>query len=197
MALGIRHVLEHVAAQGSLDEGLQAAAQRLNVAVNAAVVRAKAALVPENFFVNERCQAIQLHQGVLQRRGGQQQLLAPGQCALERLPGFMTFAVGVAQFVGFVNHDHIPGHSCQLGFHAGSEMDGHDADDITVQRVVDAAFAKQVPGARIKHFSGQVEFVGQLLRPLLAQRSGANHQQASPALGPQLAQHQCSFNGFA
>ncbi|MCY1550620.1 hypothetical protein D9M68_868870 [compost metagenome] len=109
----------------------------------------------------------------------------------------MALAVGVAQFVGLVDDDHIPRHGRQLVFHAGGEVDGHDADDVTVQRVVDAAFTKPVPGACIEHFGGQVELVGQFLRPLLAQGRRANHQQAAPALCPQLAQHQCSFNGFA
>lgn len=48
MALRVRHVLQHITAQGALDEGLQSAAQRMNVTIDAAVLRAKAALVPED-----------------------------------------------------------------------------------------------------------------------------------------------------
>lgn len=59
-------------------------------------------------------------------------IFAAAQCTLERLPGFMALAVGVAQFVGFVDDDHIPRHGGQLGFHAGGEVDGHDADDVAV-----------------------------------------------------------------
>lgn len=55
--------------------------------------------------------------------------------------------------------------------------------------------SRQVFG--VQHHGGQVEFVLQLQRPLLAQRSGADDQQLPLALGPVLAEHDARLDGFA
>ena len=89
--------------------------------------------VAEKVLVDQCGQAVQFHQRVLQRRGGEQQLFAALQRALERLPGAVAGAVRIAQLVRFVDDHHIPGHGTQLGFQFGGELVGHDHDRLADQ----------------------------------------------------------------
>ena len=111
----------------------------MQVAVDIAVLGAEAAFVAEDFFVDQRGQAVKLHQGVLQRRGGEQQFFSASQRTLEALPGGVALAVGVAQLVRFVDDCRVPRNIADGLFHSGGEMVGADADHIAVERGVSAA----------------------------------------------------------
>ena len=87
-------------------------------------------------LVDDRGKSVQLKQGILQRRGRQEYLPNPGQSSLDGLPRVVAFTVGIAQLVRLVDHRQIPANIADGLFHPRREMDGHDADDILIERVV-------------------------------------------------------------
>ena len=64
----------------------------------------------------------------------------------------------------------------------------HDDDGICAKRCLAASpgFAIDL---RVEHLHGQIEFLLQLQRPLLADGRGADHQQTALAFRPELAEH--------
>lgn len=62
---------------------------------------------PEDHVVENSREAVQFEQGVLQRRGREQQLATFLDGPLDVLAHLVAGAVGVAQLVGLVDHDKI------------------------------------------------------------------------------------------
>ena len=200
LAFGVLDVLQHVAAQCAFGETGKTLTQFVKACPAVHELLAEGSFVAEQVLVDQRRQAVQLHQRVLQRRGGEQQLFAALQRALERLPGAVAGAVRVAQLVRFVDDHHVPGHGTQLGFQFGGELVGHDHDRLADQPLqcgehVASGLLAQRNG--IHHGGGHGELVVQLLRPLLAQARRADDQEPTAALSPVLANHQRGFDGLA
>ena len=126
----VRDVGLHLAAQGAHAHALQAAAQLsqgVGVAQRAELL-AKAGQVAKHALVHQADHAVQLQQGVLQGRGGEQHFGGVGKCLLQGLADHVAGLVHVAQTVGFVHHHQVPAHAAQvigLGF---SELVGADDD---------------------------------------------------------------------
>ena len=94
----------------------------------------------------------------------------------------------------FVDHDQVPAGLPQIGLLATRELVGAHDDRVLLKRVQIARTDGSVEAAGLQDGARQVELVGQLLRPLLAQVGRHDHQHLPPALGPLLRQEQPSLN---
>ena len=158
----------------------------------------KASSLPEQRVVDERGQPEQLHQVVLERRGGEQQLRAAAQRAPERLAGAVVLAVGVPQPVRLVDDGDVPGDALHLARAHRGERVGADHDPAGVEGVglepVPLALADHVA---VDHLGLEAELAAELLAPLRAQRGRDQDGRARLPLGGELGQHQPRLDGLA
>ena len=112
--LGVADVLGDLVAQRALAEARQALPQIGDAAAGAGILGSEGVEIPEQVLVDEGREAVQLEQRVLQRRGRQQQLAAILGRPADALADLVARPVGVAQLVGFVDDDQIPGDRLQL-----------------------------------------------------------------------------------
>ena len=147
--------------------------------------------------VDDAGQPVQLHQGVLKRRRGQQQLRGRRQPGHERLGRLVPLLVDVPKPVRFVDDRQVPRHGRHGVLVLGREVVRADDDLIAdVERVGLALGLKSSPCPALHDHGGQEELLPQLLLPLLAQR-GRNHDEDVPtSLGPPLRDDQCGLDGL-
>ena len=185
MPLGVAHIFQYIAAQCALDERSEACLERCRIRLLDKTL-AKGLLVAEQVLVQQRGQPVQLHQRILQRRRGEQQFLPPGKSAAQSLPAAVTALVCIAQLMRLIQHNHIPGLGKKRLLVLDRKRIRHHHDSLACLRAQKrrrrkAALAQH---CRIRNQGGQGEFVDHLLRPLLAQTGGTDHQQTPLALRP-------------
>ncbi len=154
-------------------------------------------LVAEHPVIYHADEPVQLHQRVLQGRGGEHQLRRVGG-GLPDAPGHPVLRlVDVAQPVRLV-HDHkVPADALDLLRPAGGEMVGADHDPVTgVERVGLTASPQPSVGLRVQHPDRQVELLLHLGLPLTPDRRGHQQQDPAPPLGPPLGHHDPRLDGL-
>lgn len=170
-ALGEADVFEHLPAQCSVAERCEASAQ-VEVAqvlvVGSKELVAEGWLVAEYVLVDEADDPEQLHEAVLERRRGQQQLGRRTERVPQRARHLVAGLVDVAQPVRLVDHDEIPRHpSDLLGLVRGEVVGANDDVVVDLERVRRAGLAQPVEGRGFQHRRGHAELLVDLLRPLL------------------------------
>jgi len=116
---------------------------------------------------------------------------------LDLLGHFATRLVDVAQFVGFVNHDQVPGDGPQQGAVAAGEVDGGDHHQGLVKGIGLALALNLAHGAGVDDAVGEMKFFLEFHAPLHPQSGRADDQQPAAALGPVLAKDQPRLDGLA
>ena len=157
------------------------------------VAEPEGVLVSEQGLVEEGGQSEELHEVVLERRGGEEQLRRPAQGTAQRLPGAVVAPPGVAHPVGLVEDGQVPGDAAELV--GAQRREGGRGDD-------DPGLVEGVPavGARplaVDHLGGEAEAGPQLVAPLVAQRRRDEHHGPVPPLRGQLGEHQAGLDGLA
>ena len=89
---------------------------------------AEALEIAEDVLVDEADEAEQFEQRVLQRRGGEQELVVAGQRLLQRVGDDVRGLVDVAQPVRFVDDHRSHGTCCDVGRLVPGELVGADDD---------------------------------------------------------------------
>jgi hypothetical protein len=105
------------------------------------------------------------------------------------------FFVDVAEAVGFVDDDEVPGNVAELEGFGGGELVGANEDFAGLVKGVDEATLAE--GWRFEDFGGEAEFIEEFLLPLLAEGGGKNEKDAAAALGPALGDDEGGLDGFA
>jgi hypothetical protein len=162
---------------------------------------AEAVQIAKHALIDKADQAVQLQQGVLQRRGGQQDLVRQRQGIAQDAGRFVFRLIDVAQAVRFVDDYQVPRHGLNvLGF-AGRELVGADehgsAIACEVERICRTILDGLPVGLGFKEAGRDTELVCQFLMPLLAQIGRGDDQNAALALGPLLGDQQACLDGFA
>ena len=201
-AAGVADVLDHLLAEGALadggEPGPQVGEQHGGEFFGLfGVAFAERLFAAEDMLVDEGGEAEEFHQRVLQRRGGEQNLGAVAEGVAQGAGDLVVFLVDVAQPVGFVDDHQIPRHSRDFGGATPGEL--VRADHHLLRRHERRGMpARQFAEAlRFEQHRRQKELLGQFAAPLLAERGGGDDQNAAAVLGPQLADDQPGFNGFA
>ena len=203
-ALGVRNIRLHLAAQGALAHGGQAAAQLaecvgtgVGIAQRAKLV-AKAGQVAKHAVVHHADQPIQLQQGILQRGGRQQHLGRVGQRLFQHLADDVARLVHIAQAVRFVHDHQVPRHAPQIvGLGLGELVAADDDAAALLKRQFVAVLALLLVAFGFQNQRLQAELVLQFLVPLLAQVGGHDDKDAPLAFGPALGDDQTGFDGLA
>ena len=105
--------------------------------------------------------------------------------------GLGDFAGGfpdVAEAVGFIDDDEVPGDLFDVGGAGGGEVIGADGDMVGLAKGGGAAFQNN---------RRKGEFIGEFLLPLFAEGGGEDEEDFAAALGPALRHDDASFDGFA
>jgi hypothetical protein len=106
--------------------------------------------------------------------------------------------VDVAEAVGLVDDDEIPGDAGDLGGPCGGEMVRADDDPpLGLERVGPALAAETVVKGGLEDEGGEGELVLEFLLPLLAEGGREDQQDAAAALGPTLRDDDGGLDGFA
>lgn len=198
-ARGVGDVGLHLAAQGALAETGQALAQVLQRRGFAGELGAEAVQVAKHALINQADQAIQLQKGVLQRRGREQHFGGDvRQRLFQRFGNDIAGFIDVAQAVGFVQHDQIPGDGLDVfGLGFGKLVRADDGARVAQKRLGQPLFAQGVVAFGFENQPLQAEFVLQLLMPLLAQIGRDDDEHLAPPLRPALGDDQPGLDGFA
>ena len=96
---------------------------------------AEAFEVAESVLVNEADEAEQFEQRILQRRGGEQELVLARQHCLQRVRDDVGRLVNIPEPVRFINHDQIPRHRGDVRGLVAGELVGADYDGIALERL--------------------------------------------------------------
>ena len=130
---------------------------------------AKTLQIAEGVFVDETDEAKQLQQRVLQRRSGEEELVAFLQGSLEHVGDDIRGLVNVAQAVGFIDHHQIPRSPVDIGGLVAGELVRADDHDLIfrLEGAEVAHFDRGVVGLRLQNGARQEEFLVHLLVPLL------------------------------
>ena len=146
---------------------------------------AEAFQVAKRVFINEADQAKQFEQGILQGRGGQQELVFVCQSHFQRVGDDIGRLVNVAQPVGFIHDDEIPRRVGYIrGFVAGELVGANDNGIIGLKRAEIANFDSGIIRLGFKQPAGQEKFFIQFLIPLFPQIGGRDDKNAAFAFGP-------------
>jgi hypothetical protein len=178
-------------------ELLQSIAQIFKRAVGTEVEIAKGLLVAEELFIDQRGQAVQFEQRVLNRCGCEQKFRTIRHGPLDALRHFVACAKDIAEFMRLIDDHEVPWYGAQFGAVLGGKMDRDDQERAGINGIMLALPAQRLDGFGGHDQTGQVEFVGQLLIPLFAQGRRANNQQTPSAFCPVLAKDETGFDGFA
>ena len=108
--------LVYLTTQGAVANRLEPRLQRLEnlVLIKAGELFAKALQVAEDVVIDKADQAEQLQQRILQRRGGEQQLVAPGQRHLQGIGDHVAGLVHIAKPMRFVDDHQVPGQGVDI-----------------------------------------------------------------------------------
>ncbi len=148
-------------------------------------------------IVDHADQPVQLQERVLERRGGQEELAALLQGALDGVGDHLGRLVDVAQPVGLVDHHQIPGRGRDIACLAPGELIGADDDGVLALKWPVVSLADRlVVRLRFQNLAGEEKLLAQLLMPLLAQIGGRDDEEPPPPLGPVLREHQPSLDGL-
>jgi hypothetical protein len=198
-AVGVAHVLAHLPAQRALHHGgqpllqlgdgilLEAAALGIHL-----VAAAEGVLRAEDLLVQQGHQPEQLHQVVLERGGGEQQLGAALEGGSEGLARLVAMLVGIAQAVGLVDDDEIPGDLRQQGRLVRRERVRADDGEGLIEAVAGGAH-----GAAVHEHGLQIELLLELAVPLRAQGGGREDEDAVLPLGDELADGEARLDRLA
>ncbi len=197
-ALGVGDIGRDLTAQGAMANGFEPRLQRLEnlFLIEIGKLFAEALRVAKHVLVDEADQTKQFQQGVLQRRGGKQKLVAAGQCHLQGIGDDVAGLVDVAKPMCFVDDDQIPRYGVYIGCLAAGKLIRADDDLGRIEWAKLPLSDSRVVGLGFENATGQEEFLGQFLEPLLTQVRWRDDQNASLALSPLLRKHQPGFNGF-
>lgn len=194
-AVGVLHVLQHLAPQRSLTERLEPLLQLSKVSIGRSrEACAKALDVAEREVIDDADESIQLEQRILKRRRSQQNFRTVVNRILHGNRDPAARLVDVAKPVGFIDDDEIPRCLLHVRFFAPHELIRANHDCLLLERV-------QVPGANsvierafLEDHGAQEELIGKLLAPLLAKIRRHDDQQPPLPLGPMLRQKKPGFD---
>ena len=161
-------------------------------------MRLEGLAVPEGVFVDEGNEAVEFEEGVLERSGGEEELAGAVKSGAQGVGGLVVRFVNVAQAMGFIDDDEIPGTFDQVFLLVGGKLEGAD-DDFGLGRlegVTETGLEGLVELARLEDFGRKVEFLGKFDAPLLAQGGGHHEQDPLLPLGPELREEDAGLDCF-
>ncbi len=193
--------LLHLPAQGAFAQRRQAAAQQglRRPILAGAKLGPEGVLRPKEGVVDDADQPEQLHQIVLQRRRGQQELLAAEEGVTEQ-GGARVFSrlVDIAELVGFVKHHQVPVDGAQAGRNPSRVFVGQDDHGLAgAQGIGLARLGHVLHALRVENYGGEGELLSQLLSPLFAERRRRDQQDQTLTLPPALRHDQRGLDRLA
>ena len=197
LAFGVTNVLLHLTAECAPTEAFQAVTQTIQVPAVVDVLRAEGGEVTEEAVINQRGEAIEFKQRVLQRRGGDEKCFAVFNGPTNLLPDSIALAVSVSEFVGLINNHKMPGNGPDVIGVPTGVMQGADNNGYSPERVRIATLFRLPICLGVEDRGWEMELFFQFHRPLLAEGRRANDKHRAPLFGPVLADYQASLNRLA
>ena len=162
-------------------------------------MRAEALGVAECVVINEADKAVELHQGILERRCRKQNLGRVCKRGLERPANAIVGAVDVPQAVRLVDDDQIPRDDHQFVGLPRGKLIRADDERLLLEGTAHAVFLQLVVVLSFKDDGRQEELFFDFLRPLLAQVGRRDDKHAPSPFRPFLRQRRArlrwSFRG--
>ena len=126
--VGVANVLLDLSAQRSLADRLESLFElgEYLLVGEAGILGAKALQVAKGVFIDETDQPIELQERILQRCGGHQNLGVTLQGLFE-FAGYLAIgSIDVAESMGLIHHNQVPGHARQIWGLVAGELIGTD-----------------------------------------------------------------------
>ena len=201
MAFRERHVLRDLATQGAVANRFEPCLERIENLLLAEIgeLIAETAEIAEGVIVDDADEAEEFEQGVLQRSGGEQELVAFLQGSLEHVGDDVRGLVNIPQPVGFVDHHEIPRSPMDIGGLVAGKLVGANDHRILLrlEGTETAHPDRGVVGLRLQNGAGQEEFLVHLLMPLFPEIRGRDDENPALPLRPFLGNDQPGFDGFS
>ena len=200
VAVGVRHILQHLPPQRALADGGKPLFEFLKAIFfdKPRVLGLEALEVAEYVVIDDAHQAVKLQQGVLQGCGGQEDLGRAAQSGFDGFAGFVAGLIHIAQAMRLVDDHEVPAHLRQLlVVLSGKRIGANDDGRLLVKRIALALCFQPAIGLGVEHEGREEEFVGQFLAPLLAQAGRGDNEELAAALRPLLREQYPRFDGFS
>lgn len=187
-ALGVLYVLQHLAAEGTLADGLQAATEIGVIFLFQIVAELglEALEVAKYIVIDDGYQTVEFQDGVLERRRCEEDFLAVREGLFDGVGGFVGGLIDVAQPVSFVDDGEVPLGVADVRRFGFGELVGADDDFVSVKGVEVAGFDGCVETLGLQDDGREEEFLQQFTGPLLPEVGRSNDQEAAFMLGPVL-----------
>ena len=196
-AQGVFHILQNLAAKGAVAEGGKPFAKGGEIAPGIGELGAEGREITEEAIVYQSGETVKLDQGVLERRGSEEDFSPAFRGAPYGLAKPIALPIAVPELVGLIHYDQIPWDGFYLRREPGCVVVGANDDLILLKWVGMPGFLEFPIGVGIQNRGWEIKFFLKFQRPLLSQGGRCDDEKLAMVLSPVLAKNESGFDGLS